>query len=153
MQGLHAMDAGKAKVVLNELREELQTRRGTSAQAGAADDAPVLPARRSGAADLNSGHSGGNGDHRREPYLDRSGVLVDLNSDSVAQSREPRLQRPLSPSQEDENVPAAELAQRPIPELVVPFFVPQEPFVVIAPYLVPAVLTATVVGILMLLLL
>ena len=147
------MDAGKVKVVLNALREELQARRSTETQAvaGAADDGAVLPAQGAGGLEPDSGRGGGS-DPRRPAQPAPTGVLVDLSSDALASSQGPRQLRTAATAEEPENA-AAELSQRPIPELVVPFFVPQEPFVVIAPYLVRAVLAAAAAGILMLALL
>jgi hypothetical protein len=146
------MDTGKVKVVLTALREELQARRTTGAQsaAGAAEDGPVLPVAASSGLNSDSGRSGGS-EHRKQTQAAPGGVLVDLSSDALASNHGPTLLR--TAPEEAENVGGPELSQRPIPELVVPFFVPQEPFVVVAPYLVRALLAATVAGLLMLVLL
>jgi hypothetical protein len=136
------MDAGKVKIVLNALREELDARRAAAGQtaAGSADDAPVLPASASGGAHLNREHQ--NANKRREraqraaAAINGPGVLVHLSdnahaaANSSAGAPAPDLAR------------TAELANRPIPEVVVPFRVSDEPLVPIAPYLAIAVLAA-----------
>ena len=144
------MDAGKVKVVLNALRDELHTRRTTPAHgsAGAADDGAVLPAY--GSDGLGHDSNRGGNDNRKYRQPAQSGVLVDLSSDALASSKAPQLPRAASPTEDTDTIGAAELSQRPIPELVVPFFVPQEPFVVVGPYLVRAVLAAAAAGMLML---
>jgi hypothetical protein len=147
------METGKVKVVLNALRDELQARRATGAQpvATAADDGAIRPASSSGF-DADGRHSSGT--ERRKPMAAAAdGVLVELSSDALGSATEPELPRPSAAPDEPESVGGPELTQRPIPEFVVPFFVPQEPFVVIAPYLVRAVLAAAIAGILMVLLL
>jgi len=147
------MDTGKVKVVLTALREELQTRRGTGAQpaAGSADDGAVQPARAGSGIARDSGHSGGSDQHEPSERAP-SGVRVDLSSDALEHNKNPRLIRATALSEDAESAGVVELSARPIPELVVPFFVPQEPFVAVAPYLVRALLAATAVGLLMFLL-
>ena len=144
------MDTGKVKVVLTALREELQARRATGTQpaAGAADDGAVLPARAVSGIERDGGQ-GNHGEHDQHSMRAPSGILVDLSSDAVESSKSPRLIHAAALSEDAESVGVAELSQRPIPELVVPFFVPQEPFVAIAPYLVRALLAATAAGVLM----
>jgi hypothetical protein len=148
------MDTGKVNVVLNALREELQTRRTTGAQstAGAADDGPVLPAAGAGGADADSGRSGGR-DPRQHAESTPTGVLVELSSEACPSASGSTLLPTTVAQEEPEGASGAELSQRPIPEFVVPFFVPQEPLVVVAPYVLRAVVAAIVAGLLMLLLL
>jgi len=117
------VDAGKVKTVLSELREELHARRGMVVDS-AADDGPVRPAHHSDAADLDSGHPGRHGTRGR-------------------QSR---------PSESGEGASAPELSQPRIPELTLPFAVPQEPFVVIKPQFVSAILAAAIAALLLMVL-
>lgn len=134
------MDAGKVKVVLNELREELHSRRAAAnPAAGSSDDAPVLPASASGRAHLNREDQSPNMQrHRayRAAAIDRPGVLVHLSENAHAAAHA------------SDGAPTSVLARRVevanerIPEVVVPFRVSDEPLVPLAPYLAIAVLAA-----------
>jgi len=145
------MDTGKVKVVLSALREELQARRGTQAAAGSADDGAVHPTRAGSGVNRDSGGRGGS-DHQEPTDRTPSGVRVDLSSDALEHNTGPRRIPAAALSEDAESAGVIELSPRPIPELVVPFFVPQEPFVVIAPYLVRALLAAAAAGMLLFLL-
>jgi hypothetical protein len=136
------MDAGKVKVVLNALREELHSRRATAAEPGGAQDDPVLDAHANAGADPDSDHGADRNHPRRAAPRETNGILVDLSSEARATA--------MSVERAEEAPAGADFSQRPIPELVVPFFVPDEPFVIVAPYLIRAVLAAAVAGILML---
>jgi hypothetical protein len=137
------VDAGKVKAVLNELREELHARRGMVVDS-AADDGPVRPAHHSDAADLDSGHPGQRGTRGRQLPPSESGVLVELSDEARAM--------PSARGPAVEGVNAPELSQPRIPELTLPFAVPQEPFVVIKPQFVSAVLAAAIAALLLMVL-
>jgi hypothetical protein len=138
------VDAGKVKVVLNELREELHARRGTGVASSAADDAPVQPAHHNDAADLGSGHPGQHGSRGKNAPHVETGVLVELSSEARAM--------PSPPEPVVENANAPEFSQPRIPELTLPFAVPQEPFIVIKPQFVSAVLAAALAALLLMVL-
>ena len=106
------MDAGKVKVVLDALQDELR-------------------ARRSGAAQPSSDTGG------ESP----AGRLVTVAPAAA------------SAASAEENTGGSEFSQRPIPELVVPFVVPQEPFVSVGSCVLRAVLAAAAVTIALLFLL
>jgi hypothetical protein len=138
------MDAGKVKMVLNALRDELGARRAAAAQgtAGSADDAAVLPASAVTGAHLNREDRNAQSQPRgarRMPANDESGVLVHLSGDAPAASdSHATLGSP--------KVSAGEqLGNRPISEVVVPFRISDEPLVPVAPYLAIAVIAAAAV--------
>jgi hypothetical protein len=137
------VDAGKVKTVLNELRDELHARRGMVVDS-AADDGPVRPAHHSDAADLDSGHPGRHGTRGRQSRPSESGVLVELSDEARAM--------PSVPEPVGEGASAPELSQPRIPELTLPFAVPQEPFVVIKPQFVSAILAAAIAALLLMVL-
>ena len=139
--GRTAVDAGKVKIVLNELREELHARRGTPGESGAADDAAVRPVHHNDAADLNNGHSGRRGTRGRSVPPIETGVFVELSSEALA--------IPSAPQPMADAASAPEFSQPRIPELTLPFAVPQEPFVVIKPQLVSAMLAAALAALLL----
>jgi hypothetical protein len=74
-------------------------------------------------------------------------VLVHLSDDALAAAEGP------SALLKHQNRGRSALSQRPIPEVVVPFLVPQEPLVSVAPYALLALLAATAVGVLLLIVL
>lgn len=136
-----AMDTGKVKIVLNALRDELDARRAATAQgtAGSADDAAVLPA--SAASGMHDNREDTNAQSQRRraqrvPATDEPGVLVHLSSDALAAPESSASPRAPKPSARER------LINRPIPDIVVPFRVSDEPLVPIAPYLAIAVIAA-----------
>jgi hypothetical protein len=143
------MDAGKVKIVLNALRQELHARRVAAghAHAGSSDDAPVLPSSAAGGTHFHHDEGGANGGQRQgmpDPRAPRGGVLVQLSDSALAAAEG-------SPSGVRDGEPQADVLVRPIPELAVPFQVSEEPLVYVAPYIIAAVLATVAIFVLMLL--
>jgi hypothetical protein len=165
------MDTGKVKIVLDALREELRTRRAGAAQpsAQAADDASMLfPRPSADATPKTSGNTVDRSKSMRHSARASAREREDTELQRLMELRNAR--RAVSPTRPRAPVAAptvqlaivsvsaddgagAELSQRPIPELVVPFAVSQEPLVRIAPYVVRIVAAAVAAGAAMLLLL
>ena len=145
------MNAGKVKIVLNALHDELQARRAAAAKrtAGSADDAPVLPASPSGGAHLNPEDENSNEQRQRAQRIAASarypGVVVQLSNGAPAA---PHTSASTLPG---ETSSAVELANTSIAEVAVPFRMSDEPLVTIAPYVAIAVLAGVVLLGLMLL--
>jgi hypothetical protein len=141
------MDVGKAKIVLNALREELHARRAAGAQrtAGSADDAAIRPVSSTGDAHLNHEERNANKERRRaQRTATRAGVLVHLSDTALGAA-----DSSASPMALERN-PAVERGSHPIPDVVVPFRVSDEPLVRISPNLVIALLVAAAAGVVIL---
>jgi hypothetical protein len=137
------MDAGKVKIVLNALRQEVHARRAAAqGTAGSADDAAVLPASAARGVHLKHEDTDAHTPRRHARRIgaaEESGVLVHLSSDTLAASDpHPPLRSPKSSAHE-------QLVNRPIPDIVVPFRISDEPLVPIAPYVAIAVIAAAAV--------